>query len=81
LLRFPGRFLKGLLFSSSSFSCTASLASAREKNFRSRRAAVIHVETNLTDPSAAALSFLSEMSDKKDYRRKKIIGTLCKKAS
>ncbi len=37
---------------------------------------MIQVDAYLTELSARDLSFLSEISDKKDYRRKGVIGNL-----
>ena len=71
--RVPTRSLNGLWFSSSSFSRTAFCASETEKNLRSRKAAVIHVETKRTVPSTAALSFLFSIEDNKDYLQNQII--------
>ena len=48
--------LNSRLFSSSSFSATASLSSRNEKNFISRSAAIIQVSTRRTNASAALLS-------------------------
>ena len=49
---------------------------ASEKNCSFRKAAVIQVDILPTEPSTFGLSFLSEISDNKGYRRKIVIGNV-----
>jgi len=76
--RLPFFFWKGFALNSSSFSWMALLSSSKVKNFRFLSAARIHVSRTFTVPSAFGLSLLSVITDKKDYRRKNVIGNSMK---
>ena len=54
---YRGRCSNSRLFNSSSFSAIASLTSCKEKNLRSRSAAIIQVSAKRTEASAELLSF------------------------
>ena len=56
----------------------ALFSDSKVKNVRLRKIPIIVVAILNTDPSAAPLSFLSLIKDKKDYIQKKIISNYLK---